>query len=228
MKLIYNIVVFLYLSKLKYKDETIKILDYLGLILVQKNLLKSIERIGPHNFDVLCVLFGSLLGDGYAVLRQQIYGQTVRFSFKQSIVHKEYLFYLYNFVWSRGYCSDNEPRLYKRYIKNIDNTYYGYEFNSFSLTSLIWVYNFFYVNGVKVVPSNIEMFMTPLTLAIWISDDGGWTGHGVRIATNNYTLSEIKFLVNILENKFKLNCTIQKISIENKYSIYIKVILLIH
>jgi len=98
MKLIYNIVVFLYLSKLKYKDETIKILDYLGLILVQKNLLKSIERIGPHNFDVLCVLFGSLLGDGYAVLRQQIYGQTVRFSFKQSIVHKEYLFYLYNFV----------------------------------------------------------------------------------------------------------------------------------
>ena len=44
----------------------------------------------------------------------------------------------------------------------------------------------------------------------------------MRIATNQFTLTEVEFLKDILTNKFKLNCTIQKIYIANKYSIYIK------
>ena len=152
--------------------------------------LRSIERIGPHNYDVLpgrspgSVMFGSLLGDGYAMKRIQQYGETVRFSFKQSTVHLEYLFYLYDFglglgpLFVRGYCSTVAPRLYKRTIKGSDKTYYGYEFNTFSFTSLVWIYNLFYINGVKVVPASLSFYMAPLTLAIWISDDGGWTGSG--------------------------------------------------
>lgn len=52
--------------------------------------------------------------------------------------------------------------------------------------------------------------------------DGCYTQYGVRIATNSFTLSEVEYLKNLLTNKFGLNCTVQKIYLDNKYSIYIK------
>ena len=80
----------------------------------------------------------------------------------------------------------------------------------------------FYKNGVKYIHPNVEKFLTPLALAIWIMDDGGWAKPGVRIATYSFTLKEVEYLLNILIKKFNLSCTIQKIHLPNKYSIYIK------
>jgi ubiquinol-cytochrome c reductase cytochrome b subunit len=99
--------------------------------------IRSNQRIGPHDYNVLCIIFGSMLGDGYANLRTQNYGNTVRFSFKQSFVHKDYLFYLYKFFLLRGYCSNLEPRIYKRRIKGYNKIYQGYEFMTYSFTSLV-------------------------------------------------------------------------------------------
>ena len=53
-------------------------------------------------------------------------------------------------------------------------------------------------------------------------DDGGWTGEGVRISANSFTYDELIFIQNILNKNFNLDSTIQKISIKNRYSIYIK------
>ncbi len=183
--------------------------------------IRSNQRIGPHDYDVLCIIFGSMLGDGYANLRTQNYGNTVRFSFKQSFVHKDYLFYLYKFFLLRGYCSNLEPRIYTRRIKGYNKIYQGYEFMTYSFTSLVWIYNAFYNDGIKTVPSILRSYMTPLTLAIWISDDGGWAGSGVRIATHSFPFDEVNFLINLLKEKFDLNCTIQLIN-SGKYQIYIK------
>lgn len=47
---------------------------------------------------------------------------------------------------------------------------------------------------------------------MWISDDGGWANGGVRIATNEFTLTEVTLLANILRSKFALDVTIQIIS----------------
>jgi hypothetical protein len=101
-----------------------------------RSLLSS-QRIGPHDYDVLCVLFGALLGDAYASVRYQKYGETVRFAFKQSIVHKAYLFYLFEFFFSRGYCSSSGPSFYTRTISGYEKVYYGYEFSTFSFSSLV-------------------------------------------------------------------------------------------
>lgn len=62
-------------------------------------------------------------------------------------------------------------------------------------------------------------------------DDGGWvaTSKSLRIAANNFSYEEVKLLVNILETKFDLSCTIQKLSKKggnspkDKYNIYFKV-----
>lgn len=180
---------------------------------------RSINRIGPHNYDVISVIVGLMLGDGYAHLRT---GEGVRICLRQGLIHKQYLFSLYKFFLERGYCSKLEPRQYTRKLKNSDKVYYGYEFNLYTFRSLNWIHKLFYKNGKKIVPLDLKNLITPLSLAVWISDDGGWTNGGVRIATNDFTLNEVTYLADILKSKFKLDVTIQKISIQNKFSIYIK------
>lgn len=61
-----------------------------------------------------------------------------------------------------------------------------------------------------------------MTLAIWISEVGGFAGGGLRLSCNSFTLTEVEYLAGILTKKFNLDCTIQKLYIKNKYSIYIK------
>ena len=173
--------------------------------------------MGPHNIDVISVIFGLLLGDGYAAK----HGDTIKIVIKQSIIHKGYLFFLYDFFFTRGYCSNVLPRLYKRTIKGRDKIYQGYEFNLFGFSSFYWIYELFYNNGVKRIPYNIGTYLTPQALAILIQDDGGWTGYGVRIATNSFLKEDVKLLISVLETKFGLKCTLQKIGLKDKYSIYI-------
>ena len=133
--------------------------------------MKAGSRIGPHNEDVFSVIIGSLLGNSITN-RRSVEG--ARFAFKQSIVHKEYLFWLYNFFYTRGYCSNLEPRLYKRTLNRngIIKEYYGYEFNSFTFRSLNWIYDMFYKNGKKYINLNLESYLTPLALAVWIMSNG--------------------------------------------------------
>jgi hypothetical protein len=52
-------------------------------------ILRSKNRIGPHNQDVISVIVGSLLGDGYCNKRLI---EGCRICFRQSHKHKNYLF----------------------------------------------------------------------------------------------------------------------------------------
>lgn len=183
--------------------------------------VRASKRIGPHNEDVLSVLIGSLLGDCYGN-RRSVEG--TRFCYRQSIVHKEYLFWLYNFFYTRGYCSKLEPRKYTRYLKSKKNEkeYYGYEFNTYTFRSFNWIYRMFYHKGKKIIKPTLEKYLTPLALAVWIMDDGGWANQGVRISTYNFSLDETKFLVLLLKKFYNLDCTFQISKKGIQSCIYIK------
>jgi ubiquinol-cytochrome c reductase cytochrome b subunit len=182
--------------------------------------IRAVNRIGPHNEDTLSVIIGSLLGDAYANKRS---GEGVRICYRQSIRHKEYLFWLYTFFYDRGYTSNLQPRQYTRTIKNKEGQkYYGYEFNTFTFRSFSWIHGMFYNNGKKVISPKIYEYLTPLALAVWIMDDGGWAGYGVRIATNCFKLKEVELIQDVLNSKYNLETTIQNISIKDQYSLYIK------
>jgi LAGLIDADG DNA endonuclease family len=51
--------------------------------------LRGIYRIGPHNRDIISIIFGSLLGDGHAEKRSDNGG--TRISFYQESTHLSYL-----------------------------------------------------------------------------------------------------------------------------------------
>jgi ubiquinol-cytochrome c reductase cytochrome b subunit len=63
---------------------------------IKQSRLKAIYRIGPHNKDVLSIIFGSLLGDGHAEKRQS--GKGTRITFYQEHSHIEYMFYLHKLL----------------------------------------------------------------------------------------------------------------------------------
>lgn len=181
--------------------------------------IRADKRIGPHNIDVVSVVFGSLLGDGYANKRT-IDG--VRICYRQSIKHKKYLDWLYNFFYERGYVSNLPPRIYNRILKKSNKIYQGYEFNTFTFKSFFWIHKLFYSKGKKILPNKeyLDLYLTPLALAIWIMDDGCFVKSGVRIATNNFTKQEHEIIIQILKLKYDLDCTIQ--TIDNRHSVYIR------
>lgn len=94
---------------------------------------RAIKRIGPHNSDVISIIFGLLLGDAYANNRS---GEGVRISITQGIIHKEYLFSLYEFFLNRGYARNSEPRLYNN--NKVENKIYlMYEFYTYTFRSFV-------------------------------------------------------------------------------------------
>lgn len=113
--------------------------------------VKAINRIGPHNRDILSVLVGSLLGN--CSTNSRIIEGT-RFYFSHSLQHKHYLFWLYDFFYSRGYCTNLKPKVYTRRLINNKtkqvNIYTGYEFNTFTFRSFNFLHNMFYKKGKKL------------------------------------------------------------------------------
>ena len=193
------------------------------------------NRVGPHNFNILSILICSLLGDSYAAKDPGHNGTSIRFYY--GLINIEYAFFIHSLISNLGYCSPVSPKVQYRKIENKwnsrvntfvpalnDKTIRGIiRFNTFSFSSFNWIRESFYPNGIKIIPSIIDDYLTAQGLAILIMDDGCYIKNkGIRIATLSYTYEEVLFLSQLITKKFNLKTTIQKGNlIENTYQIYI-------
>lgn len=175
------------------------------------------RRIGPHNIEILSIIFGSLLGDGH--MEKEKEGS--RMKFYQGGANSNYLLWLHSKVSYLGYCKKNPPMLQSRILKDGTISYY-IRFESFTHTSFNWIQEEFYPKGRKIIPSCIETYLTPLAMAIWVQDDGcKLKKKGFKFCTNGYTLSEVKLLSSILNNKYSLKTSLIKTGVVNQYNIYV-------
>lgn len=71
--------------------------------ILSSSKVPSTKRIGPHNHDILCLLIGSLLGDG----TMERDGNGSRFCFYQKGEHIEYIIWLHSILLKHGYCKEN-------------------------------------------------------------------------------------------------------------------------
>lgn len=177
---------------------------------------KSHNRIGPHNYDIISILMGSLLGDAHA----EQHGNGTRICFQQEHFNSQYLIWLHNYISNLGYCSDTTPKITTR-LGNGGKMIYISRFKTYTFSSFNWIHTAFYNENIKIVPQNIEEYLSPLALAIWIMDDGGKVSSGLKIATNNFSLNEVEFLAKILRNKYNLKTSIIKTGSLNQYNLYI-------
>lgn len=180
--------------------------------------LKGIYRIGPHNKDVVSIIFGSLLGDANA--EKRLIGLGTRITFYQEDVHTEYLLYLHEMFSKLGYCNPKVPvgttRLgTKGKVRKI------IRFSTWTYTSFNWIQDLWYKDKVKCVPECIGEYLTPLALAIWIMDDGAKVGKGLKFSTNSFIYDECLILVKALSDNFNIKASIQSAGSKNQYIIYI-------
>ena len=171
--------------------------------LVKPKRLKKKEK---ENFsltdELIEILVGLLLGDIYGRYR---YGKT-SFIFKQGLIHQDYIHHLYELF--NNYCP-SKPKIVKGLIDTRTGKKYSYiYFGTYTLPCFNELYNLFYLNGKKIIPSNIGSLLTSVSLAYWIVDDGSWNkiGRYVSLSTDSFKLEEVEFLIEVLNSKFKLNC----------------------
>lgn len=179
-------------------------------------LIQADKRIGPHNKLVLTIIFGALLGDGYAERRTK--GNGTRIVFYQEGSHVSYLVWLHKIFSDLGYCSIELPKIQTR-LGSKGKVRKIIRFRTWTFSSFNWIYELWYINGVKFVPSNIGEFLTPLALAIWVMDEGGKVNKGLKLSTNSFSYSDCLFLVTVLYDKFKLKATVQSAGAPDQYQL---------
>ncbi|CAI2195684.1 8292_t:CDS:2, partial [Funneliformis geosporum] len=133
---------------------------------------RALRRIGPHNYDVLSLIMGSMLGDSHA----ERHGNGTRIRLQQESTNVEYLRWFHKFLASRGYCSTTKPKLHIRTEKG--------------------------GKGIKVVPLNIGDYISPLALAVWIMDYATALPYGMKITTNSFCYKDVLFLCEVLREKY--------------------------
>ena len=183
--------------------------------------LKGIYRIGPHNFNVLSIIFGSLLGNAHAEkILSGTLSQGTSFAFFQEDSHVEYILYLHKLMSEWGYCNPKSPVITKR-LGTKGKLRKVVRFSTWTYTSLNWVRDIWYKDGIKRVPECIGQYLTPLSLAIWIMDDGSKVGQGLKFSTNSFTYSDCLKIVNVLSDNFNIKATVQSAGSKDQYIIYV-------
>jgi ubiquinol-cytochrome c reductase cytochrome b subunit len=182
------------------------------------NRVRALDRIGPHNLEILSIIFGTLLGDGFA--ERRITGNGTRICFYQEAIHNSYLIWLHNLVSSLGYCNIKTPKVQTRLGKH-GKIRKIMRFSTWTYSNFNWIHELWYVNGVKVIPKNIGNYLTPLALAIWIMDDGAKVNKSLKLCTNSFSYSDCLILTTILFKNFGLKSSIQSAGTPDQYVIYI-------
>lgn len=166
-------------------------------------------------------MVGIMLSDGHIARRSLT--SNPRFIFSQSGKKEKWPYFLLVFDLFKIFCTID----YNYYIKTWIDENTKEEYTSISITTMqlpcfIEIHNTWYINGKKRVPENIMDILTPVGLAHWIMGEGSRHNLGLHLSVYAFTSEEVQLLINVLDSKFGLKCSIHKHStIGGKPRIYI-------
>lgn len=84
----------------------------------------------------------------------------------------------------------------------------AYRFTTRSLPPFTKLYKQFFLNGKKIIPTDI--ILSPLVLAVWFMDDGNRSRTSVYLNTQQFSLEEQKFLCRMLYEQWDIESTLNK------------------
>jgi LAGLIDADG DNA endonuclease family len=143
----------------------------------------------------------------------------VRIVFRQGSINTSYLLQLYSLFQEFVSTPLSISEIKK---KETGKLRYNISFVTLALPCFNELYESFYCEGKKIVPSNIADLLTPVSLAYWIMDDGTFTGSGLRLCTHSFSLEELNLLIKALATNFNITASINTYNIEKgQYTIYI-------
>ena len=175
---------------------------------MNSNFIKEFKSKISLNVEQRNIIVGSILGDG--CLETQSNGRTYRLKIEQSLLHKDYVDWLYaklkNLVLT-------EPREKKKRI--MEKKYQNYGFQTISCGNLRFFAQQFYDKNSKnkKIPKNIGRLLNPLALTVWFMDDGQIKSKKHRALLINsqcFSKNDLKLLQDALKNKFGIETTLKK------------------
>jgi hypothetical protein len=177
-----------------------------GVLLKDDSNNSSDNTAGKPNVNPYLeqAMVGLLLGDG-TLVKKYVGGGTY-FKYAQSIIHGGYLHHVFELFHKQGLLNMLSPSPGTSVIKGV--TYHWFQFTSKSFAGWNALHALWYVNGVKVIPNNIQELLTPVAIAYWFMDDGGWTKTGIHLATNCFSEGDTLRLMAVLQEVYGLKCTV--------------------
>lgn len=162
-------------------------------------------------------LIGIILGDGGLERAKPTHNTRLRidqvYPRQASLVNNIYT--LFNNIVKMS------PKVLTRNNKKTGLTTQSMFFKSMSMPCLNYFHELFYENKIKIIPKNINELLTPIGLAHGLMGDGIYLKNkGVVLCTDSYSKAHVDLLVNVLNSKFGLTCSIQRRSAD-QYRIYI-------
>lgn len=141
------------------------------------------------------VLVGTLLGDGCLAR----HGQHHRLHIKHKAAHRALVEFKY-----RVFEDFTSMRLHGFDQQLNGKRYPCLQFATRTSSVFSKWHDRFYRLGKKVVPHEIERFLSPLALGVWFMDDGAADHAGATIQTHNFRAEEVDRLKAVMNEKFDL------------------------
>jgi LAGLIDADG DNA endonuclease family len=141
------------------------------------------------------VLVGTILGDGCLAK----HGHYHRLHVKHKLAHKALVEFKYGVF--REFISMNLHRFDQRLN---GDSFPCLQFASRTNPIFSKWHSRFYQKGVKIVPGNVEEYLTRQALAVWFMDDGAADHAGVTFQTHGFRANEVRILTDVLKKKFHL------------------------
>jgi len=129
--------------------------------------------------------------------------------FLQSSQQIDYIMHLYELF--KDLCPSAPKISSLKPDKRTGNVYSSIRFQTYSLPCFNEFHDLLYVNGLKVIPNNIFEHLTPQALAIFAWDDGTKQRSGFIFCTDNLSKAGNLLIINVLEKKFQLECSLRQI-----------------
>lgn len=162
-------------------------------------IVKNMIVLPPYQKSVVV---GLLLSDGYLASAKS--HENPHLAFKQSLKNSSYVLFVFSIL--SHYCN-----LYPSLVKSIrkNNTDLALFFRTRGLPCLFELRSLFYINKVKIVPSDIYNLLTPVALAHLIMGDGSAKQHGLILCTDSFELVDVVRLMNVLMIRYNVDCTLR-------------------
>lgn len=153
------------------------------------------------------IVNGLLLGDGSIPDTKRLYK---RLSITRQVRDKDYLFWQYEILKD---FFGTEPKYFKSYHNKAKKYYDGYACRTKSGELFRDLYDKWYKNGKKIVPSDLAL--TPYTLLIWFLDDGCVIQKNenhviIKLSTDGFMRHDVEFLQQLLCRNFDIKLNIYR------------------
>lgn len=141
----------------------------------------------PH---VNSIIVGLILSDG--CIHKTKLSKNARLSFNQSTKNIKFALWIYSIL--AHYCQ-SLPNFCKTTLNGKE--FFGIYFQTRTYPCFTLLHSAWYLNKVKVLPSNIFEDLTPIALAVWAQGNGSKHNNGFNFHTQSFTLKQTVLLLNM-------------------------------